>query len=67
MFTVPPAPLERHVAGTLTTTNCVESMISVARTTMLNVKHWQDGEMEETLAGCGYGRGPAPVQEGRGL
>ncbi len=38
---------------TLTTTNCIEWMISIARTTMRNVKHWQDGEMKKRWAAAG--------------
>jgi hypothetical protein len=41
----------------LTSTNPVESMISIARTTTRNVKRWKDGEMGPPLdrgrdAGC---------------
>jgi transposase-like protein len=41
------------LAGTLSTTNCIESMISIARTTMRNVKHWKDGEMKKRWAAAG--------------
>jgi len=53
MFTVRRLGLSGTLAGTLTTTNCIEAMISVARTTMRNVKHWQDGEMKKRLLAAG--------------
>jgi hypothetical protein len=37
--------VSQRLAWTLTSTNAVESMISVARTTTRNVKRWKDGEM----------------------
>ncbi len=33
------------LARTLTTSNPIESMISIARTTNRNVTHWRDGQM----------------------
>src|SRR5947208_15367198 len=42
----PHRPLgHRHPARTLTTSNPVESMISIARTTNRNVTRWRDGQM----------------------
>ena len=41
------------LAKTLTTTNCIEPMISVARTTLRNVKHWQGGEMKKRWVAAG--------------
>jgi putative transposase len=45
MFTVRRLGVGDRLARTLTSTNPVESMISIARTTMRNVKRWKDGEM----------------------
>ncbi len=45
MFTVHRLGLSQRLARTLTSTNPVESMISIARTTMRNVKRWKDGQM----------------------
>jgi putative transposase len=45
MFTVRRLGVSDRLARTLTSTNPVESMISIARTTMRNVKRWKDGEM----------------------
>jgi putative transposase len=45
MFTVHRLGLSQRLAQTLTSTNPVESMISIARTTMRNVKRWKDGQM----------------------
>ena len=45
MFTVRRLGVSDRLAQTLTSTNPVESMISIARTTMHNVKRWKDGEM----------------------
>jgi putative transposase len=45
MFTVRRLGIEGRLAGTLTSTNPVESMISIARTTCRNVKRWRDGQM----------------------
>ncbi len=45
MFTVTRLGITGTLARTLTTSNPVESMISIARTTNRNVTHWQDGRM----------------------
>jgi hypothetical protein len=34
-----------RVAASLTNTNCIESMISIAHDTTRNVKRWRDGKM----------------------
>ena len=36
-----------------TRTNAIESMTSVARTTMHNVKNWRDGEMKKRWVAAG--------------
>jgi putative transposase len=46
MFAVRRLGVNGNLAEMLTCTNAIESMISVARTTMGNVKHWQDGQMK---------------------
>jgi putative transposase len=45
MFTVTRLGTTGTLARTLTTSNPIESMISIARTTNRNVTHWQDGQM----------------------
>jgi putative transposase len=45
MFTVTRLGITGSLARTLTTSNPVESMISIARTTNRNVTHWRDGQM----------------------
>jgi len=53
MFTVRRLGVSGRLAATLTNTNCIESMISVARTTMGNVKHWKDGSMKKRWVAAG--------------
>jgi transposase-like protein len=53
MFTVRRLGVGGRLVTTLTNTNCIESMISVARTTMGNVKHWKDGSMKKRWAAAG--------------
>jgi putative transposase len=45
MFTVRRLGVGDRLARTLSSTNPVESMISIARTTARNVKRWRDGQM----------------------
>lgn len=45
MFTVARLGIDGRLARTLTTSNPVESMISIARTTNRNVTRWRDGHM----------------------
>ena len=45
MFTVARLGIDGRLAKTLTTSNPVESMISIARTTNRNVTRWRDGKM----------------------
>ena len=45
MFTVARLGIDGRLANTLTTSNPVESMISIARTTNRNVTRWRDGQM----------------------
>ena len=53
MFTVRRLGVTGPLARTLTNTNCIESMISIARTTMRNVKRWRDGEMKKRWVAVG--------------
>lgn len=53
MFTVRRIGVSGELARSLTTTNAIESMISVARTTMGNVKRWQDGSMKKRWVAAG--------------
>lgn len=45
MFTVSRLGIDGRLAKTLTTSNPIESMISIARTTNRNVTRWRDGHM----------------------
>jgi putative transposase len=45
MFTVARLGIDGWLANTLTTSNPVESVISIARTTNRNVTRWRDGQM----------------------
>jgi hypothetical protein len=45
MFTVTRLGITGTLARTLTASNPIESMISIARTTNRNVTHWRDGQM----------------------
>lgn len=53
MFAVRRLGVGGNLAEMLTCTNAIESMISVARTTMRNVKNWQDGEMKKRWVAAG--------------
>lgn len=53
MFTVRRLGVSGRLARTLTNTNCIESMISVARTVMSNVKRWRDGSMKKRWVAAG--------------
>jgi putative transposase len=53
MFTVRRLGVSDRLARTLTSTNPVESMISIARTTMRNVKRWKDGQMVRRWTAAG--------------
>lgn len=53
MFTVRRQGVEGRLARSLTNTNCIESMMSIARTTMGNVKRWRDGRMKKRWAAAG--------------
>jgi transposase-like protein len=53
MFTVRRLGVADRLARTLTSTNPVESMISIARTTTRNVKRWKDGEMVRRWTAAG--------------
>jgi putative transposase len=53
MFTVRRLGVSGRLAKTLTNTNCIESMISVARTVTRNVKRWKDGSMKKRWVAAG--------------
>ena len=53
MFTVRRLGINGPLAITLTNTNCIESMISVGRHTMGNVKSWKDGQMKKRWVAAG--------------
>jgi putative transposase len=53
MFTVRRLGVTGRLAASLTNTNCVESMISIARDTTRNVKRWRDGKMIKRWCAAG--------------
>jgi putative transposase len=53
MFTVRRLGINGRLAATLTNTNCIESMISIARDTTKNVKRWRDGKMIKRWCAAG--------------
>jgi transposase-like protein len=53
MFTVRRLGVGGRLARTLTNTNCIESMISVARRTMERVTRWKDGQMKKRWVAAG--------------
>jgi transposase-like protein len=53
MFTVRRLGVGGRLAATLTNTNCIESMISIARTATSNVKSWKDGSMKKRWVAAG--------------
>jgi len=53
MFTVRRLGIKGRLAATLTNTNCIESMISIARDTTHNVKRWRDGKMIKRWCAAG--------------
>ena len=53
MFTVRRLGTSDRLARTLTSTNPIESMISVGRTTTRNVKRWRDGTMVKRWVAAG--------------
>jgi hypothetical protein len=60
MFTVARPGIDGRLAKTLTTSNPVESIVSIARTTNRNVTRWRDGQMAwivtEVLRDSGHAR-----------
>jgi putative transposase len=53
IFTVRRLGLSEALERSLTTTNPVESMISIARTTQRNVKNWKDASMAQRWTAAG--------------
>jgi transposase-like protein len=47
MFTVARLDVPKRLRVSLTNTNCIESMISIARNTTGRVKHWKNGSMKK--------------------
>lgn len=66
MFTVRGLGVSGTLARTLTTTNMIESMISVARDTSGNVKNWRDGEMVKRWCAAGILNAEAHFRRVRG-
>ena len=53
MFTIARLGVTGRLRRSLTNTNCIESMISIARTTTGRVKHWRDGTMKKRWIAAG--------------
>jgi len=53
MFTVARLGVGGRLRRWLTNTNCIESMISITRTTTGRVKHWRDGTMKKRWIAAG--------------
>jgi transposase-like protein len=53
MFTVAALGVTGRLRQSLTNTNCIESMISITRTTTARVKHWRDGTMKKRWIAAG--------------
>jgi putative transposase len=53
MFTVAGLGVTGRLRQSLTNTNCIESMISITRTTTDRVKHWRDGTMKKRWIAAG--------------
>jgi len=53
MFTIRRLGVGGRLAASLTNTNCIESMISIARDTTKNVKRWRDGKMIKRWCAAG--------------
>jgi putative transposase len=53
MFTVAGLGVTGRLRRSLTNTNCIESMISISRTTTGRVKHWRDGTMKKRWIAAG--------------
>lgn len=67
MFTVRRLGIDGRLALTLTNTNCIESIISGARTAMGRVKRWKDGLDEETVDRCRHARSRTVLPTGQRL
>jgi hypothetical protein len=52
-FTVRRLGVGGRLAASLTNTNCIKSMISIARDTTRNVKRWRDGKMIKRWCAAG--------------
>ena len=53
MFTIARLGVTGRLRRSLTNTNCIESMFSIARTTTGRVKHWRDGTMKKRWIAAG--------------
>ena len=53
MFTVAGLGVTGRLRRSLTNTNCIESMISITRTTTGRVKHWRTGTMKKRWIAAG--------------
>jgi hypothetical protein len=53
VFTVRRFGVGGRLAASLTNTNCIKSMVSIARDTTRNVKRWRDGKMVKRWRAAG--------------
>ena len=53
MFTVAGLGVTGRLRRSSTNTNCIESMISITRSTTGRVKHWRDGTMKKRWIAVG--------------
>jgi putative transposase len=53
MFTVRRLGVGGRLAASLMNTNCIKSMISIARDTTKNVKRWRDGKISKRWCAAG--------------
>ena len=67
MFTVRRLGINGTLAKTLTCTNMIESMISIAKTTTRNVKRWRDeGDMRRRWCAAGLAEAESKFRRVRG-
>jgi hypothetical protein len=66
MFTVRRLGVGGTLAKTLTTTNCIESMVSIARRTTGRVTRWKDGSMKKRWIAAGMLEAERSIRRVRG-
>jgi len=66
MFTVRRLGVGGTLAKTLTTTNCIESMVSIARRTTGRVTRWKDGSKKKRWIAAGMLEAERSIRRVRG-